>query len=112
MAATDVSEELWTDFHTVVNMSSRELEEWLRTDSARETAEALPDQAGDALSRRVLEILGKRRTDLDDDDIRVMREVTDTVRAQRNADLEPRAGDMAWRHRLMAIGHDPLKPVS
>jgi hypothetical protein len=106
-----VSDELWTDFHTVVNMTSRELEEWLRTDSARETAEDLPDQAGGDISRRVVEILGKRRTDLDERDIQVMRQVTDTVRGQRNAELDTKAGDAKWRYRLMALGHDPLKPV-
>jgi hypothetical protein len=25
--------------------------------------------------------------------------------------MEPTAGDEAWRHRMMTIGHDPLKPV-
>lgn len=53
-------DELWNEFHRVVNMTSRELEEWLRTRSAA------PDAAGDA----------------------------------------------GWRHRLMSIGHDPLKPAS
>lgn len=27
-----------------------------------------------------------------------------------NHDLEPTAGQAAWRHKLMTIGHDPLKP--
>jgi hypothetical protein len=29
----------------------------------------------------------------------------------RSADMTPTAGDGAWRHRMMTIGHDPLKPV-
>jgi Protein of unknown function (DUF3140) len=111
MAATEVSEELWTEFHTVVNMTSRELEEWLRTRGSGEVTEQLPDQAGGDLGRAVLDVLGKRRTDLTRHDLDVMREVVDTVRGQRNAELEPRAGDATWRHRLMALGHDPLKPA-
>lgn len=111
MAATHVPEDLWADFHTVVNMNSRELEEWLRTRDAGEAAEPLPDQAGPHTGREVLGVLGKRRTDLNDEDVRVMRKVVDTVRERRGASMDPKAGDTAWRHRLMDVGHDPLKPV-
>jgi hypothetical protein len=110
--AADVDDDLWQDFHTVVNMTSRELEDWLRVRSADEDAEALPDEAGTPTGRRVVEILGKRRTDLTADDARVMRNVVERVRAQRREDLEPTAGDQAWRHRLMTLGHDPLKPTA
>ncbi|WP_425576433.1 DUF3140 domain-containing protein [Streptomyces glaucosporus] len=102
---------LWEEFHSVVNMTSRELSDWLMTRSAGQDAEELPDQAGTANGRRVLEILGKRRTDLTDDDVRVMRKVVDTVASERGADMEPTAGQSNWRHRLMTLGHDPLKPV-
>ncbi|MER7722749.1 DUF3140 domain-containing protein [Streptomyces sp. NPDC096323] len=102
--------ELWNEFHAVVNMTSRELGDWLRTRSAGEETEEVPDQAGTGKGRRVLEILGKRRTDLTEDDIRVMREVIDAITAQRGADLEQKAGDAVWRHRQMTLGHDPLKP--
>ena len=108
---TEVTDELWDDFHTVVNMTSRELEDWLRVEAAEEDTEALPDQAGPPLGRRVLAVLGKRRTDLTADDVEVMRTVVERVRSQRRDDLEPTAGEDAWRHRLMRIGHDPLKPV-
>jgi Protein of unknown function (DUF3140) len=105
------AERLWDDFHTVVNMTSRELEDWLRARSSGEDAEALPDEAGTARGRHVLAILGKRKTDLTDDDVRLMRAVVDEVRGQRRDDLEPTAGDASWRHRLMSLGHDPLKPA-
>ena len=109
MANTPVDEDLWTEFHRVVNMSSRELSEWLRTRSAADDAEELPDQAGSETGRHVLAILGKRKTDLNDDDVRVMRNVVDRIHAERRDDLEPTAGEAHWRHRLMTIGHDPLK---
>ena len=34
MAEDVVSDELWENFHRAVNMSSRELQEWLATDAA------------------------------------------------------------------------------
>jgi hypothetical protein len=112
MAVSDrVSTELWDEFHTVVNMTSRELQEWLSVESAAEETEELPDQAGPPTGRKVLEILGKRRTDLTADDARVMQRVCDVVRSQRNAEMDPTAGDANWRHSLMNIGHDPLKPA-
>ena len=110
--SVEVDDELWQEFHTVVNMTSRELEDWLRTRSADEDDEALPDQAGTPTGRHVVQILGKRRGDLTEDDARVMRRVVERVRAQRRDDLEPTAGDAAWRYKLMSLGHDPLKPTS
>ncbi|HEX9336064.1 MAG TPA: DUF3140 domain-containing protein [Pseudonocardiaceae bacterium] len=109
MASTQVADELWNEFHRVVNMSSRELSEWLRTRSAQSDVEVLPDRAGTPTGQRVLAILGKRRTDLTDDDARVMRTVVDRVHAERRDDLEPVPGQANWRHRLMSLGHDPLK---
>jgi DNA primase catalytic subunit len=105
----EVDDALWDEFHRVVNMSSRELLEWLRIRSADEQTEELPDHAGTQTGQRVLQILKKRRVDLTEDDERTMRKVVDKVHAERRADLEPTAGQANWRHRLMTIGHDPLK---
>ena len=110
MAAEKVSDELWEEFHRVVNMTSRELTEWNRTRTATEDAEPFPDQAGTSLGHRVAGILAKRRTDLTDDDVDAMTRVVDVVHRERRDDLEPTAGDDHWRRRLMSIGHDPLKP--
>lgn len=111
MANDIVGDELWEEFHQVVNMTSRELSEWLRVRSASEEAELPPDQAGTSTGQHVVNILGKRRTDLTAKDIAVMKSVVGKVREQRREDLEPTAGQAVWRHQLMTIGHDPLKPV-
>ncbi|MGW3118273.1 DUF3140 domain-containing protein [Streptomyces sp. NPDC001107] len=101
---------LWDDFHRAVNMTSQELAAWLRVSDADENTEPLPDQAGSPIGQHVLAILQKRRTDLTDDDVRVMYEVVDTVTEQSDLENEPEAEDTDRRHRLMTIGHDPLKP--
>ena len=106
-----MTDTLWDEFHRVVNMTSHELEEWLRTRSADENSETVPDQAGTPTGQEVLRVLRKRRTDLTTEDVKVMRKVVERVREQRSEDLEPTAGEMHWRHRLMSIGHDPLKPA-
>lgn len=111
MAESIVDEELWDEFHRVVNMTSRELRDWLAVQGAGEETEEVPDRAGSHLGHRVLDILGKRRSDVTTDDVDVMTQVVGRVTSERRQDLEPTAGEAAWRRRLMNVGHDPLKPV-
>ena len=111
MAQSHVDDELWEEFHRVVNMTSRELGDWLRLSDATLDAEPLPEQAGSEVGRQVLAILGKRRADLTREDVETMSTVVEEVRAERGEEPEPTAGDAEWRYRLMSLGHDPLKPV-
>ncbi len=97
------------DFHRVVNMTSAELAAWLRVRDADERTEPLPEEAGSPTGRHVLAILQKRRTDLTEDDLKVMRKVVDSVTAQTDVENEPEAESTRRRHRLMTLGHDPLK---
>jgi hypothetical protein len=103
---------LWEDFHRAVNMTSQELAAWLRVSDATDTIEPLPDKAGTPTGQHVLAILQKRRMDLTEDDLRVMRKVVDLVTREADVENEPepeRAADTDRRHRLMSLGHDPLK---
>ena len=111
MASEQVSDELWDEFHRVVNMTSRELTDWLMVVAADEDTERFLDEAGHETGLKVVGILGKRRTDVTDDDAAVMERVVRRVHAERRDDLEPTAGQDSWRRKLMTIGHDPLKPA-
>ena len=110
--AAHVDDALWDEFHTLVNMTSRELQDWLATDDAHEDSEPAMGPVGTPTGRAVLGVLGKRRTDLTES-----RRPHHGARrrpgprAERGEDPEPTAGQAAWRRRLMRIGHDPLKPV-
>ncbi|HZX38078.1 MAG TPA: DUF3140 domain-containing protein [Streptomyces sp.] len=115
MADIDILEldALWAEFHRVVNMTSQELSAWLTAYEADESAQPLPEHDGSPTGLHVLGILHKRRADLTNDDISVMYEVVDAVGAQRDDDpggSDPRCSDPGLRHRLMSVGHDPLKP--
>ncbi|TCR20321.1 DUF3140 domain-containing protein [Streptomyces sp. BK205] len=98
---------LWEDFHRAVNMTSQELAAWLRVSDADESAEPLPEHAGEPTGQHVLAILQKRRTDLTDEDLEVMYQVVETVEAEVDVENEPE--DSPRRHRLMFVGHDPLR---
>lgn len=111
MAESRVNDELWDEFHHLVNMTSRELEEWLRTDAAGEVTEPTPGETGHELGEHVVHVLGKRRADLTGADIAAMERVVRRIRQQRGDEPEPTAGDAHWRHRLMSVGHDPLRTL-
>jgi hypothetical protein len=98
-------DELWHEFHRLVNMSPRELADWLRTHSTA------PDTEDLLTGQQVLHVLSKRRADLTPDDLEVMRKVVRRVHAERQRNRESVAGRTGWRHRLMSLGHDPLKPA-
>ncbi|HEU5160500.1 MAG TPA: DUF3140 domain-containing protein [Streptosporangiaceae bacterium] len=102
---------LWQEFHEAVNMTSEELRTWLLTDASGEVA--LPADPGmklPELGTKVVQLLRKRKVDLGPDDLAVMEQVADYV-AERKAN-PPADGerDEDWRHSLMTVGHDPLKP--
>ena len=101
-------DELWAEFHRVVNMSPQELGDWLRTHSQGEGSSA---QGGSPTGQQVLRILRKRRTDLSSVDLQVMRKVVHRVQRGRHGGREAVVGRTGWRHRLMSLGHDPLKPA-
>jgi hypothetical protein len=100
--------ELWLEFHRVVNMSPRELASWLRTQSVSSNVE---NQVGALTGQQVLQMLNKRRTDLTPDDLQVMREVIRQVHVERRGNRASVIDRAGWRHRLMSLGHDPLKPA-
>lgn len=103
MAEAHLDDRLWSDFRRSVNMSMSALIDWLRIAPTDPDWEAHPDPAGLWTGYRVLNILRKRREELDDEDIAVMRRVIADVRT------EPTAEYSAWHRRLLSIGHDPLK---
>jgi hypothetical protein len=104
-----VSDEIWDEFHRLVNMTPREMEAWLRAESLRESAEGRPGDVGSEIGWQVVDILSKPRADLSEEDVGIMESITSRIRLERRNDIRPTAGDDAWRARLMALGHDPYK---
>ncbi|WP_047868625.1 DUF3140 domain-containing protein [Nocardiopsis sp. RV163] len=103
-------DEAWEEFHAVVNMTGEQLREWLLTNASGE--DAFRTEPGHTVSRRgeaVVNLLNKRRVDVTEADVELMREVAEYVRGQL---ADPHREDARWRHRLMSVGHDPLSPDS
>ncbi|PRX96187.1 DUF3140 domain-containing protein [Allonocardiopsis opalescens] len=103
-------EELWRRFHGAVNMTGHELRTWLMTERSGEDAfRPDPDLGVSELGRSVLRVLNKRQVDLTAEDLATMRTALRVVDSQL---ARPRPEDDDWRHRLMSVGHDPLRPDS
>ncbi|GAA3036475.1 DUF3140 domain-containing protein [Streptosporangium longisporum] len=108
---TEGRDRIAADFDQAVNMTAAELEGWLGTDESKAVGDSSGggESTGHRSGRRIIEILRKRRSDLDDDDYAHMRKVVGYV--HRHLAQRP-GGDVAetpWRRSLMNWGHDPLK---
>ena len=99
------------EFDEAVNMTAREIEAWLKTAESKKVGfkhERKAESVGHASGRRIIAILGKKRTDLTDEDLAHMRKVVGFVK--RHLAQEPaNIATSRWRYSLMNWGHDPLK---
>ncbi|MGH3097056.1 MAG: DUF3140 domain-containing protein [Streptosporangiales bacterium] len=100
-------EELWDRFHRAVNMTSRELAEWLGVTEEISPTPGATDPP--SLGLGVLAILRKRRTDLTDDDIEVMRRVIEIIEEETEESAHELLSNERRRHRLLNVGHDPVR---
>jgi hypothetical protein len=98
-------------FDAVVNMTARQLEDWLETEESRSAGQKVGggESTGHASGRRIAELLRKKKSDLTDEDYEHMNKVVGYV--HRHLAQRPRGDvtDTRWRHSLMNWGHDPLK---
>ena len=111
---SDSPDRVTSDFKAVVNMTAHKLGAWLQTEESRKVGyrdEGKGESVGHHSGRRIVEILGKKKADYDDDDLRQMAKVVGYVHrhlAQRpEGDIEK----TPWRYSLMKWGHDLLKKV-
>ena len=101
------------EFGDAVNMTPKELQEWLETDESRSVGQksgGAGESTGHESGRRIVELLRTKKADLTDDDYAHMRKVHGYV--QRHLAQEPKKEDVEssrWRFSLMNWGHDPLK---
>ncbi|WP_447723927.1 DUF3140 domain-containing protein [Sphingomonas koreensis] len=114
MAKQDDHAQVWGNFHEAVNMTAREIEDWLATEESRKVGfrrDGASESVGHASGRRIVAILRKARAELDGGDYAHMRKVVGFVRRHRGQGPheEFRVPTSRWRYSLMNWGHDPLK---
>ena len=99
------------EFQQNVNMTTKEIENWLKTDESKSVGQKDGNQEsiGHESGRHIVEILQKKEANYTEDDLSQMQRVVSYIKrhsAQKPAsDIE----DSRWRYSLMNWGHDPLK---
>jgi hypothetical protein len=107
MAKSD--EQVIEEFDEAVNMSRKELEEWLKTDESKSVGQGSGESKGHQSGRRIVEILAKNKSDYADEDIEHMGRVVSYVHRHQAQKPKGAVEDSNWRFSLMNWGHDPLK---
>ncbi|WP_205705771.1 DUF3140 domain-containing protein [Kineococcus indalonis] len=99
-----------SDFGEAVNMTPKELEEWLETDESTSVGQSEGGESvGHASGRRIVQILRAKEADLDDDDYAHMKKVVGYVHRHSAQRPEGDVTGTKWRYSLMNWGNDPLK---
>ena len=107
MAKSD--EQVVEEFNEAVNMSRKELEEWLQADESRSVGQGDGESKGHRSGRKIVEIVGKNKSDYTEDDIDHMGRVVGYVHRHQAQKPGGDVKDSNWRYSLMNWGHDPLK---
>ena len=113
MAEQSPVDDVWEDFREAVNMSPRQLEEWLETEESRSVGQkdGGDESTGHASGRRIVEILRTKKAELSEDDAAHMRKVVGYVArhtAQRPDKSDDELAHAKWTASLKNWGHDPL----
>ena len=101
MAKND--EQVMEEFDEAVNMSAKELEEWLQTEESREVGQkdGGGESRGHESGRRIVEILEKDRDDYTEDDVSHMRDVVSYVHRHQAQRPEGEVEDTNWRYSFI-----------
>ncbi|MBE2317835.1 DUF3140 domain-containing protein [Solirubrobacter sp. CPCC 204708] len=105
-----MSDDVRGDFDDAVNMTPKELEDWLQTDESKEVGWGEGESLGHQSGRRIVEIKRKKKDELTDDDLAHMKKVVGYVhRHLAQGGPKEDKEHSRWRYSLMNWGHDPLK---
>jgi hypothetical protein len=98
-------------FGEAVNVTRKELEDWLQTEESQSVGQSDGggEPKGHESGRRIVEILGKDKSDCTDDDIDRMRRMVGYVHRHQAQKPSGEVEDSTWRYSLLNWGHDPLK---
>jgi Protein of unknown function (DUF3140) len=99
------------EFDETVNMTPKELEEWLETDESKSVGQSDggDESKGHESGRRIVETLRKKKSDYTDDDVEHMKRVNGYVKRHLGQGPKNDVENSKWRYSLMNWGHDPLK---
>ena len=107
----DDRQQVIEEFNEAVNMTPKELEEWLQTEESESVGQSDGggESKGHESGRRIVEIKRKNQSAYTDDDIEHMKRVNGYLKRHLGQGPNKDPEDSKWRYSLMNWGHDPLK---
>ena len=99
MAKSD--EQVIGEFDEAVNMSRKELEDWLQTDKSKSVGQGDGESRGHESGRRIVEILDKNKPNYTGDDSDHMRRVVSYVHRHQAQKPIENVEDSNWRYSLI-----------
>lgn len=98
------------EFSEAVNMTPKELEDWLGTDESKSVGDSDDGEStGHRSGRRIVELQQRKVADLTDADHDHMAKVVGYVHRHLAQGPEGDVESSRWRYSLMNWGHDPLR---
>ena len=109
--ANDDRQQTIDEFGEALNMTRKELEDWLQTDESNSVGQSDGggESKGHESGRKIVELLEKNKSDYTDEDVEHMRRVNAYVKRHLGQGPKGDVEDSKWRYSLMNWGHDPLK---
>jgi hypothetical protein len=112
MALDDAQQEAYNEFGELVNLTPKQLEEWLASEESKAVGQKGDggESVGHESGRRIVTLLVRNKADLSGGDLEHMRKVNGYIK--RHLAQRPVKEDLPtskWRYSLMNWGHDPLK---
>ena len=107
----DDRQQVIEEFNEAVNMTPKELEEWLQTQESKSVGQSDGggESKGHESGRTILKIKRKNKSDYTDDDVEHMKRVNGYVKRHLGQGPDKDPENSTWRYSLMNWGHDPLK---
>jgi hypothetical protein len=107
----DDRQQIIEEFDEAVNMTPKELEEWLQTEESKSVGQSDGggESKGHESGRRIVKIKRKNKSDYTADDLEHMKRVNGYVKRHLRQGPKNNPEDSKWRYSLMNWGHDPLK---
>jgi len=111
---TTETQQLIHDFRHAVNLTPKQLEQWLETEESQSVGQKKDgnESTGHQAGRTIVEILRKKKADYSDRDFAHMRKVLGYIKrhaAQRPSQPDSELESTPWRYSLMNWGHDPMR---
>lgn len=107
--ANDERQKILDEFNENVNMTRKQLEDWLQTDESKSVGQGEGESKGHESGHRIVELLEKNKSDYTENDLDHMKKVNSYVKRHLGQGPNKDPEDSKRRYSLMNWGLDPLK---